>query len=87
MMEKWMDRLDLPEEPAPGHTIVEVVGYQRVLIERHNGVIHYGHQEVCIRVPYGVIHICGCGLELKKMTLQQLIVCGCIECVKLARRQ
>lgn len=86
MMGKWMDRLDLQEEPAPGQTIVEIAGQQRVLIERHGGVVGYGRQEVSVKVPYGLIHICGSGLELTKMTAQQLIISGCIECVRLERR-
>lgn len=86
MQGKWMDRLDLPEEPLPGQTVVEIAGQYRVLIERHEGVISYGRQEVCIKVPYGWIHVCGNGLELTKMTREQLIISGCIECVRLERR-
>ena len=82
---KWMDRLDLPEEPMPAQTVVEIAGYRRVLIEHHCGVIQYGSELICVKVKFGCIRICGEKLELTRMTRQQLIVSGAIESVRLER--
>lgn len=86
----WVQRLadgaDLYGEPLPGVPIVEIAGDRRVLIERHGGVIEYGSQKISVRVPYGVICVIGCGLELTRMTKQQLIISGQIDCVQLQRR-
>lgn len=86
----WMQRLadgaDLYGETLPGVPIVEIAGDRRVLIERHGGVIEYGAQRIRVRVHYGVICVSGCGLELTRMTKQQLIISGQIDCVQLQRR-
>lgn len=82
----WMDRLDLPEEPLPFQPLVEIAGCQRVLIEHHCGVTEYGRQAICVKVRFGSVCIQGSGLELSRMTRQQLIISGCIDSVTLKRR-
>lgn len=73
-------------ESLPGVPVVELAGDRRVLIERHEGVIEYGTGQVQIRMKYGVVCICGCGLQLKQMTKQQLVISGRIDCVQIQRR-
>lgn len=85
MGEKWMDRLDLPDEPMPAQTLAEIVGNSRVLIEHHNGVTQYGSSMICVKVKFGNICVLGQNLRLVQMTTQQLIISGCIDCVKLER--
>lgn len=86
---QWVQRIadasDLQGESLPGVPIVEIAGDRRVLIERHHGVIEYGRELIRIRVKYGIIQISGCGLELKQMTKQLLIVSGRIDCVQIQR--
>lgn len=76
---------DLQDEPIPGQTLVEIAGEHRVLIEHHYGVTEYGRQQIQVKVKYGTVHICGQGLELARMTKEQLVICGLIESVKLER--
>lgn len=80
-----MDRTDLLTEPTPGVTLVELAGDKRVLIENHGGVTVYGHREIRIRVSYGMLCVQGTNLELARMSKQQLIITGCIECVSVFR--
>ena len=82
----WMDRLDLPEEPIPVQPLVEIAGQGRVLIEHHCGVTEYRREAICVKVKFGHIRVEGRGLELSRMTRQQLIICGCIDSVRLERR-
>lgn len=86
----WMERLaggmELDQEPLPGVPLVEITGERRVLIEHHRGVSRYGSGEISVRVRYGEVLIRGCGLELAKMTREQLVVSGRIDCVSLIRR-
>ena len=86
----WLDRLadraDLPGEADVGQTVVELAGDRRVLIEHHRGVIQYGRNQICVRVRYGTVLVCGCELELARMTKQQLVICGRIDRVELCRR-
>lgn len=85
-MQKIADGADLSAEPLPGVPIVEVAGDCRVLIERHGGVTEYSRERICVKVRYGAVCICGCGLELTCMTRQQLVISGQIDCVQLQRR-
>lgn len=86
----WMARLaeasDLVGENPPGQPIVEVTGDRRVLIENHRGVTAYGREEICIRVSFGSIKVCGSCLELARMTKDQLVILGQISSVTFCGR-
>lgn len=85
-MQMLADEADLPAEPLPGVPVVEVAGECRVLIERHAGVTEYSRERICVKVCYGLVCVCGCGLELTRMTRQQLVISGRIDGVQLLRR-
>lgn len=76
---------DLSSEPIPKQPLVELAGDRRVIVENHYGVIGYDAQEICVKVRFGNIVICGDGLELVRMTKEQLVVMGAINCVKLCK--
>lgn len=86
----WMQRLaegmELPGEAAPGLPLVEICGQRRVLIENHRGVLSYGTELIRVCVSYGAVEVRGCGLELARMTREQLVICGRIDSVSLVRR-
>ena len=86
---KWIDKIaaraELPTETIPGMPLVELFGCQRVLIENHKGISLYGYNEICVKVSYGQISVCGSGLELARMTKQQLVITGQIESITLNR--
>ena len=86
LLEKMAEELDLSEEPLPGQPIVELAGDRRVLIEKHRGVTQYCSEKICVKVKYGHIAICGCKLELNKMTRDQLVITGRIDSVNIYRR-
>lgn len=77
---------DLPDEAIPGLPLIEIAGDRRVLIENHQGVIGYGTEQICVKVSYGTVAVCGYQLELARMTKGQLIVSGIIDKVVLSRR-
>ena len=86
----WVQRIadgaDLASEPLPGVPVVELAGERRVLIERHGGVTEYSRDKICVKVRYGQVCICGCGLELTCMTRQQLVISGRVDGIQLIRR-
>lgn len=90
-MGRWMERLaeraDLQGEALPGQPLVEIFGERRVLIEHHNGVIEYGKEKIQVKMRYGCLCISGDGLELSKMNVDQLIICGRIDSVSIIRRR
>ena len=85
-MQMLADRADLSSEPLPGVPIVEIAGDTRVLIARHDGMTEYRRERICVKVRYGFVCVCGCGLELTRMSKEQLIISGRIDCVQIQRR-
>ena len=88
---RWLDFLadqtDLPGEAGLGQPLVELAGDRRVLIEHHLGVVQYGRECICVKVNYGVICVEGCGLELARMSREQLIIRGRIHRISVNRRK
>lgn len=88
---QWVQRLTdgagLAGEPLPGVPVVEIAGENRVLIEGHCGVTQYSREQVCVKVCYGCVCVCGSSLELTRMSKEQLIISGRIDNLKLLRRQ
>lgn len=85
-MQKLADYADLSAESLPGVPIVEIAGESRVLIERHDGMTEYSRERICVKVCYGIVCVCGCGLELTRMSREQLIISGKIDGVMIQRR-
>lgn len=84
--EQLADRAELEAEPMPTQPIIEVAGDRRVLVENHSGVRAYNSEKILINVRFGMVCVCGCGLELIRMTKEQLVIRGRIDSVSLERR-
>lgn len=78
---------DMAAESVPGVPLVELAGDKRVLVENHMGVTEYGLTRICVMMKYGVLCINGCGMELAKMTRDQLVITGRIDSVAIQRRK
>ena len=85
-LDRLAEGIDLPGEALPGQPVLEVAGDRRVLIEHHRGVTEYSRERIGVRVSYGQIMICGCGLELVRMCKEQLVVTGQIDGITFCRR-
>lgn len=85
-LEMLADRAELETEPMPAQPIIEVAGDRRVLVENHGGVRAYSSERILINVRFGMVCVCGCGLELIRMTKEQLVIRGRIDSVSLQRR-
>ncbi len=85
LLQRLTEGADLPAEPLPGQPLVELAGDRRVLIENHRGVTEYGREQIRVRVRYGQILVCGGGMELARMTKEQLVIAGRIDSVTLIR--
>lgn len=86
-MGMFLDTTGFSELSLPDKPIIEISGDRRVLIENHWGVKEYGHDRVTVQVPFGSVCVTGCGLELMRMTKEQLVICGKIQCVQLLRKE
>ena len=87
LLEKLADEMDLPGEPIPGQSILELAGDGRILIENHLGITQYGREKICVKVRFGSIALGGCNLELERMTREQLVITGRIDTVSIHRRK
>lgn len=85
MMQRLSMNADLSAEPLPNLPIIEVAGERRVLIENHYGVTEYGTNAIRVRVKFGQISVEGSSLELAKMSKGQLVISGCVDCIRLLR--
>ena len=65
--------------------LVEILGDQRVLVERHKGVMGYDGHKICIKLSFGMIYVNGCNLEITHMSKDQMIITGKIHDVVLKR--
>ena len=87
---QWIRRLtdaaDLQGEVLPGMPLVELAGENRVLVECHRGVMEYSHERICVGVKYGMVCVCGCGLELAVMSKARLVITGRIDGMQIVRR-
>lgn len=78
---------DSSMDAVGGKPIIEIAGDRRVLIENHQGVAAYGREKILVHVKFGSVCICGCNLEMLRMTKEQLVICGRIDSVALQRRR
>lgn len=85
LLERITLGMDLPSEALPGQPLVELMGESRVLVENHRGVSLYSRDEIIVKVSYGQLRVCGCGLTLACMTKQRLIIAGRIDGLSLLR--
>ena len=87
---KWVkgltEGLDLGSETMPGMVVAELAGDRRVLIEGHRGVTEYCRERITVKVSYGWLCVTGCGLELRQMSREQLVICGRIDSIQLRRK-
>ena len=70
---------------SAGLPLVEIAGDQRVLVEGHEGVLGYDDTKVCVRLSFGAVEVCGCGLKIVNMTKAQLVIYGRIQTVSMQR--
>lgn len=66
--------------------LVELTGYDRVLVENHLGVLAYSLQEIRIKVSYGTLSVAGCELQILQLSREQLVIKGKIDTIELFRR-
>lgn len=92
-MEKKLDRVyrfagneGFTVDPIPGIPLIEISGDHRVLVEGHRGVLEYTREKILVNTRLGTLCICGDGLELCKMTRDQLVIHGRIHGLTICRR-
>lgn len=86
IIQRLVDGADLSAGALPGYPIVELSGDRRILIENHFGVKEYGRDRITVKMRYGQVSVTGTGLQILKMTKEQLVICGRIIGIELRRK-
>ena len=87
ILNHFSENSELMGDILPGLPVVEISGNCRVLIEGHMGVKAYSREKIVVNTRIGAICVCGCGMELQRMTREQLVIRGKIDTVSLHRRE
>ena len=86
LISRITERMDLPGERLPMQTLVELCGDSRVLIEHYSGISEYCTDRISVNVRYGKLGVFGDGLQLRRMSGCQLVICGKIEKIVVTRK-
>ena len=74
---------ELASTPLTAVPLIEVSGFEKVLIENHSAIASYDSQQICIQVKRGNIFVCGHELHLAYMSQEKLVITGIIENIQL----
>lgn len=85
IVERMTEAVSRTGEPLLRQPLLELCSDQRVLIEHHRGIGEYSSRTVSVKVKFGAITVCGTGLEVCRMTAEQLVIIGSIESVTLVK--
>lgn len=86
-LERLAEEAEIAAEGAADQSVVELAGDRRVLIENHFGVMGYSAERILVKVKFGCVCVCGSGLQLIRMTREQLVIRGRIDGVSIQRRE
>lgn len=85
VLSKMIQAADLDADLEPGLPILELAGDKRILIEKHLSVVAYSGEAICVKMRYGLVYISGCNLLIEKMSGEQLVVQGNIDCIRIEK--
>lgn len=79
MKEEMADILDLPREVMLNLPKISVIGRGQMFIENHKGMIEYSPDRIRINTTCGAVRIGGCGLTVKNIGAEDMLISGDIE--------
>jgi len=80
--EKFIEILELPKELVLNTPRLTVVGKGDLMVENHKGIIEFGDTRVRIITGTGLIKITGCGLLIREITSEDIIISGRIDSIE-----
>lgn len=70
---------DIPTELSTDNPKITIIGFEKVLIENHKGILEYQDYFVRLNTFIGIININGFNLNLEEMNNDDLIITGKID--------
>ena len=83
LLEKTAELFDLPADALAGVSRLELTGDGELRMENHKGILAYGPEEIHVSAGSFLVKISGRGLELRAMTVLELLITGKIEHIQL----
>lgn len=71
--------LEIPTELSTDNPKITIIGFEKVLIENHKGILEYQDYFIRLNTYIGIININGFNLKLDEMNTDDLIITGRIE--------
>lgn len=71
--------LEIPIELSTDNPKITIIGFEKVLIENHKGILEYQDYFIRLNTYIGIININGFNLSLEEMNIDDLIITGKIE--------
>lgn len=76
ILHKAAASLELPADIIGGAARISLLGQDKVKIGNHRGIIHYGKDQIVLRLAHCRLKICGAGLNLSELNDEQVKIEG-----------
>lgn len=76
MLLQRLGKLDIPQEVVLGWPRSVLVGDERLIVERHQGIYACTETEIVVRTSKGLLSVTGTGLSLGRYDADDLVVLG-----------
>lgn len=73
--------LDIPNEVSTNIPKITVMGFEKIYIENHKGILEYQDFFIRLNTYIGIININGFDLKLEEMTSDDIMVTGKIDSI------
>ena len=83
ILQRFVHGSELSSQSLPSMPLIEIIGYNRALVENHICIISYSIQEISVRVKYGYITLQGENLHLAYMYTEKLVITGNLRNIQL----
>ena len=80
-------KMNMERELLPHQLLVEIFGFNRVVVENHCGVIKYEPEDISVKTKEGILHVQGDSMILAIMTKESLVITGEVDSVRLEKRR
>lgn len=73
--------LDIPMELSTDNPKITIMGFEKLLVENHKGILEYQDYFIRLNTYIGIININGFNLNLEEMNNDDLIITGKIDSI------
>lgn len=75
--------LEIPSELSTDNPKITVLGFEKVYIDNHKGILEYQDFFIRLNTSIGIININGFNLKLEEMTTDDIMITGKIDAIDL----